>query len=368
MQIDRSNYEIWLIDWLDGSLDESQVARLLIFLNENPDIQEEFYEMSSFRIKSTGYTYDQKSSLKRTPQQITDSQFEYLCIAWLENDLSSLQKEEIKEIIARDAQKKKIFELIQKSKLIPDEIVYRDKKSLLKRSIPPVIIRLSVLGLSAAAIIALVIVFFFSGPDPLKLKTQAAALVEPPVNVTSVNREKNIPEGVKDLRKILPAKRVTGKLSAGTGKKILPYSGTEGKPVQFNDRQPAISDTSGILLSKVTVPYDTDLGRRTFTGDLIALQASVSSPVDYDDDNSSNFSRFIARTVRGKILKEKTLNEKPLKAYEIAEAGVAGLNKLFGWEMALDEKKDENGRLKSVYFSSKILKFNTPVKNPEPLP
>jgi hypothetical protein len=56
-----------------------------------------------------------------------------------------------------------------------------------------------------------------------------------------------------------------------------------------------------------------------------------------------------------------------LKAYEIAEAGVSGLNKLLGWEMALDERKDENGKLKSVYFSSKILKFNAPVKNSEPL-
>jgi len=36
--------------------------------------------------------------------------------------------------------------------------------------------------------------------------------------------------------------------------------------------------------------------------------------------------------------------------------------------MALDEKNDENGELKSVYFSSKILKFKAPVKKSEPLP
>ena len=41
------------------------------------------------------------------------------------------------------------------------------------------------------------------------------------------------------------------------------------------------------------------------------------------------------------------------------------LYKLLGWEMALDERKDLNGQLKSVYFSSKILKFNAPVKNSE---
>jgi len=57
----------------------------------------------------------------------------------------------------------------------------------------------------------------------------------------------------------------------------------------------------------------------------------------------------------------------PLKVYEIAEAGVTGLNRLFGWGMSLDEKNDNKGDLKSVYFSSKILKFNAPVKKSEPL-
>ncbi|MGC1391224.1 MAG: hypothetical protein WA816_09315, partial [Bacteroidales bacterium] len=76
--------------------------------------------------------------------------------------------------------------------------------------------------------------------------------------------------------------------------------------------------------------------------------------------------KFIARTFREKILKEKTAKDSPLKIYEIAEAGVAGLDKLLGWQMALDEKKDSNGELRSVYFSSKILKFNAPIKKSEP--
>jgi hypothetical protein len=67
-------------------------------------------------------------------------------------------------------------------------------------------------------------------------------------------------------------------------------------------------------------------------------------------------------------LKENTSKDSPLKGYEIAEAGVTGLNRLLGWEMALVEKNDENGELRSVYFSSKLLKFNAPVKKTDPLP
>ena len=97
--------------------------------------------------------------------------------------------------------------------------------------------------------------------------------------------------------------------------------------------------------------------------------ASSLSPVSIDyDDGRSNIGKFIARTFRDKILREKKVNDTPLKPYEIAEAGITGLNKLLGWEMALNEKTDVDGNVKSIYFSSKMLKFNAPVKKSEPLP
>ena len=61
-------------------------------------------------------------------------------------------------------------------------------------------------------------------------------------------------------------------------------------------------------------------------------------------------------------MKENVYDNSPLKSYEIAEAGISGLNKLLGWQMALSTSNDENGDVKSVYFSSKMLKFNVPVK------
>lgn len=36
--------------------------------------------------------------------------------------------------------------------------------------------------------------------------------------------------------------------------------------------------------------------------------------------------------------------------------------------MALQKTNDENGELKSLRFSSRILKFNAPVKKAEPAP
>ena len=79
-------------------------------------------------------------------------------------------------------------------------------------------------------------------------------------------------------------------------------------------------------------------------------------------DERNRLNRFITRIFREKILKDNTGSDTPLKPYEIAAAGIDGINRLFGSEMALVGVTDEEGDLKSIYFSSRILKFNAPVR------
>ena len=123
------------------------------------------------------------------------------------------------------------------------------------------------------------------------------------------------------------------------------------------------SDNPPSLLKKIPVSSHIELKGKTIPNNLIAFQPTYNGPVY--DDGRSKLSRFISKTFREKILKEKSAKDTPLKGYEIAVAGVTGLNKLLGWEMALDKKNGENGELKSIYFSSKLLKFNAPVKKSE---
>jgi hypothetical protein len=119
------------------------------------------------------------------------------------------------------------------------------------------------------------------------------------------------------------------------------------------------------IVNKVTVFNKTDLGEQ------IEMNALVSSKISGNilrvDNGRTRIGRFLSKTIREKFLKDKTQQDSPLDGFEIAEAGVNGLNKLFGWEMALDKKNDPTGHHKSVYFSSKILKISTPVKKGEPV-
>jgi len=90
------------------------------------------------------------------------------------------------------------------------------------------------------------------------------------------------------------------------------------------------------------------------------MNTTIDIPAEVPEKHGLN--ALIARFFREKILKSGDPETGSLKPYEIADAGIIGLNKLLGWQMSLQKNHDDKGDLKSLYFSSKILKFNAPVR------
>jgi hypothetical protein len=365
MQIDRSNYEIWFIDWLDGNLDSSQVEQLKLFLDKNPDLREEFNDMTPLALVPSGSSYPNKVQLKKSLSDISLSQFEYLCAAYLENDLSESQQAELKEITYQDPDKKKTFDLILKTRLYPANISYEHKNRLLKRTAFQKVIRLAAIGLSAAATIALIITTYSIIPQKPAFNNNNT--------VQTIVADSNFIKPFKVLSEdkltadnlSVPARQKRDNISAGIH--------NERKAVIKSDSNNIVADnlivrninTDVITVNKVPVYSQIDYSDRIISNTLVA--SKITFIISSDEDERSNVGRFISKVFRERILKEKSSSDRPLQGYEIAEAGVTGLNKLLGWEMALDRKNDENGVLRSVYFSSKILKFNAPVKKSEPL-
>jgi hypothetical protein len=180
------------------------------------------------------------------------------------------------------------------------------------------------------------------------------------------NDKESAPEKLQINKPIILSQKQSDKLFAVNQTVVPVINEKESYISQQNDTLIRDMLNSADMVNKIFVTADIDFKVMHVSGNLIASKSAFKAPVY--EDGRSKLSRFIAKNFREKILKENTSKDSPLKAYEIAEAGVTGLNKLLGWEMALDERNDENGELKSVYFSSKILKFNTPVKKTEPLP
>lgn len=367
MDINRSNYEIWFLDWLDGNLNCHQEKELYEFLDQNPDLKEEFNDISKASIPVPEYLFKSKENLKKTPEEITDSQFEYLSAAYLENDLTDSHKSEIIVIIEKDNEKKRIFELISKTRLTPPAVTFRNKKKLTKITPAQKIIRLSAIGLSAAASIILIISIFFPEPENFNVNNSAEAKVIAPLKESQKSIQKNTErEERAPVKKTIPVLKKNNKSTED----LSDYSQVIVASLVQEYKTDSLSDykNSGSGISLIQSVNFSGISQRTDNFTLTASTLNFNELTAEADDGRSKIGKYIAKTFREKILKEKTPHDTPLKGYEIAEAGVTGINKFFGWEMALEKKNDENGNLKSVYFSSRMLKFNAPVKKSEPLP
>ncbi len=128
MEINRSNYEIWFIDWLDGNLNNLQAEQLKLFLDQNPDLREELNDLTPVNtcfirhfIPLQGTSEKIIFRHSRIPVRIS------MC-SLLENDLNNSQQEELKEIVNTDPDRKKTFDLIQKTRLFPRKLQYKQKR------------------------------------------------------------------------------------------------------------------------------------------------------------------------------------------------------------------------------------------------
>jgi hypothetical protein len=367
MEPDRSNYEIWFIDWLDGNLSLEEAEKLRLFLVDNPDLREELEGLASINLKASENTYTGKQFLVKSPDDLSDSQFDHLCIGHLENDLTPNQETELKDIIDKDDSKKKRFELIQKLKLLPPDYSYEYKNQLKKLTLGRKLIRLSVIGLSTAAVIAIIVFAAYIsltknrdtngqlisdnyGPDTIYIETYSPLTKNADLQlinnseITAVNKFKNsaIPKLPVEPAEIIESEKVSELVNTISVQEIVRAE----------------------FLPKFNVPIPEKIFKSSFiTGNnLIPFEPGY---LPLFEDERSNVDRFIARLFHEKIMKDTISGYRPVRTYDIAVAGITGLNKLFGWEMAFNKNTDETGEIKSYYFSSKLIKINAPVKKPE---
>jgi hypothetical protein len=358
MKPDRTNYEIWFIDYFDGVLGGVQVKQLMSFLDVNPDLKQEFDEFRYLNILPEDYSFTDKNSLKKSFSDLSPTQFELLCVAASEGDLSDKQRDELVEFTYENDENQKTFELISRLKLVAPEVTYNKKSSLRKLSVAQKFLRFSVIGLSAAAGIVLMISLF-----NLSVKKNDELN---PLSSTSITADSNklntimIAAGsdsamVKKVKKS-GSKNVFALLEKTVSEEMKSF------PEKLSDSDSSSLKARGRLanVSKISFMQEVTLGEKEFTSTLIAIK-TIEIPIG-EPTEKPGFNDFLAKTFRQKILRSKEPETGFIKAYEIADAGIHGLNKLFGWQMSLQKTRDEKGDLKSLYFSSKMLKFNAPVK------
>ncbi len=141
MKINRNNYEEFIIDYYDGTLNPDQVSELFHFLKLNPDIKEEFDSFEHFSIMADeNLVFENKESLKKKDiiafGSINASNYEKVFIADMERDLTEQESKEIIAFLDINPHLAETFHLFKLTKVKPDtSIVYENKENLKKKEI-----------------------------------------------------------------------------------------------------------------------------------------------------------------------------------------------------------------------------------------
>ncbi len=129
MNINRNNYEAFFLDYHEGNLAPQQVAELLLFIEQHPELKEEFESFENFSLENfSDISFGDTSGLKK---QITiENKNEYFIRA-IENNLNPTEQQLVDLFLIQHPQYKTDFELFQKTKLTADlSVVFEDKDVL----------------------------------------------------------------------------------------------------------------------------------------------------------------------------------------------------------------------------------------------
>lgn len=133
MNINRDNYEIYFIDYIDGVMNAKDTAELMIFLTENPDLEVLLKNFEIIPVDVDDSIYKEKGSLKEIalkPIIINSENFENTCICQIEGLLTPAETGELERYLKKHPDKRYDYELFQKTIFTDHHIIYEDKLSL----------------------------------------------------------------------------------------------------------------------------------------------------------------------------------------------------------------------------------------------
>ncbi len=154
IDINISNYEGFLLSYIDGELTEGEMSALEVFLDQHPAIRQELDLLESTRLlPEEDVVFDNKQALYKSGTVATT--MEELMLSYVDGELDSNQQQELATYLDQRPSAQKDLNLLLASRLDSSEqIIFPDKSSLYKHSRKPVYRIAAVWWGAAAAVVA----------------------------------------------------------------------------------------------------------------------------------------------------------------------------------------------------------------------
>ena len=140
MNINRGNYEEWMIDYVEGTLSAVDEERVRNFLKSNPDLKAEIDEFEVFTLEPSGNnSFNDKQSLKKNSSGIEGvSRNDYLHIKKAEGLLHGAEKQEY-DVLMETTQGAEREQMLYNKTILSAEksVLYPDKLKLKRVTLLP---------------------------------------------------------------------------------------------------------------------------------------------------------------------------------------------------------------------------------------
>jgi len=327
--INRHNYEAFLLDYLEQNLSPNMVAELMVFLEQHPDLKQELDELQAFEVlEPTSLPFDNKSMLKKDA-------LDNLMIAEIEGINTPLESKTLKQILKADKIAKNDFQLFKQTKLKSKKVIFKDNPSLKKEA---AIIPLKWFKHAAAAVIVMTILI--QGIDD-------GSTVDNQFQMATFNP-------VPISKNLFTAKETTDKIKATAAtinpvkqkKQVVNNKKTDSIIVEIEDEPLA----KNIVVEKdsiVILPTPVHKKEK-----LLAAKENEKEPI-------LTVGRFLKKEATKKILQEEPNDTK--QPLEIVVADLAA--KVAGKKGGIKKNKNNDGEVKEYALNIGKFSISRKVKN-----
>lgn len=372
MNINRDNYEAWLLDLIEGRLAPEQVQQVRDFLLLNPDCATDLEEIEPWVLEAEALTYSGKSGLKKElPHQdsvASGTNFDLFSIARMEGDLTDRQVEDHQRLIDGDSNRMKEWLGWEKTSLVATPVIFKGKGELKKHKKQ----KTRVLWISVASAAAAIFLFFaiFTVDQGEHISKELVSLEQDLPSEPALEQKitekvekpiKAVEKATQDVKELLKTP-ASGNTDSGifsikkhqdppelTGKKRETVS-TKAKEENL---QPGPLRIAMLEKGLLKTPHGASKDRIEPL-DLPALTTF---------SEKSSFQQISEKGLRQSYL--DFVEEKDISLLTIASAGIEGINFLAGSELSLNLSRDENGKVSGFRYRGDILSVDTPVKKAE---
>ncbi len=359
MDINRNNYEAYLLDLLEGRLTAEDQCVVREFLLLNPDCRGGLDGAEPWILEKSGISFPGREQLKKVYPDgtsiLTETNFDLFSIARLEGDLTHWQEKDYGTMVARDEDKSREWEDWQKTKLTSVHITFSGKEKLKKsKGVNARVIWLSVV--SSVAVIALLISFLridtvVPGPDLIEEVSTLHSLEEYSSPLFGNEKAEFTDHPVAlSIKKNPDPTELTGTKKGAGDSKVTADTVQQVRQQQIQPRSLRIASVA-----------HRDVGFIN-RGSYDQIRPLEIPPVA-THLTSLSFSQ-LATMDRQELFDEYT-RENDISIWSIANAGIKGINRITGADLSLLAFRNEEGDVSGFRFKSRRFSVSAPLERAE---